>query len=244
MLTVACVYKSEPNGPYSPEDVVRLARGVHKHLSIPHRMVCLTDDVQALCGVDGGYPKVQCAIESLQHGWRGWWAKMELFALEGPVLYLDLDTVIIGSLDEIAYKVSESDRLVMLRGFYRGDRCSGVMGWGDGVSTRWILDTFISDIRTPPAYVQTPLALRMTCKRMTHRGDQEWLDWHLKQTQTPTVFLQDIASGVCSYKVDVRDKGGVLPTDARVVCFHGQPRPRDVAEHEPWMAEWMGVAHA
>lgn len=225
MLTVACVYKLEKDGPYGPEDVHRLAHGVHDHLTIPYRFLCLSDIAASF-----SCQHVHAAAR-LEHRWRGWWAKLNIFGLKGPVLYLDLDTVIVGSLDELAYRVIESDKLLMLRGFYRGDRCSGIMGWGEGVSTQWILDSFIADLRNPPAYVQTETALRMTFKNRTFRGDQEWLDHLLNTTMTPTAFVQDLASGIYSYKVDVRDKG--LPEDARIVCFHGKPRPREVSE--PWM---------
>lgn len=229
MLTVACVYRS--GGEYCPDDVVRLARGVHSHLTIPFRMVCLTDRSDEVSRHSAWYSDMTCQIHRLLANWRGWWSKMEVFGLAGPVLYLDLDTVIVGSLDELAYRVLESDKLLMLRGFYRGDRCSGIMGWGAGVSTQWILDSFIADLRNPPAYVQTETALRMTMKTRTCRGDQEWLDHLLNTTLTPTVFVQDVASGIYSYKVNVKGVG--LPNDARVVCFHGKPRPSEV--DEPWM---------
>jgi hypothetical protein len=182
---------------------------------------------------NAGYPEVKCELMNLSHNWRGWWSKMEVFGLEGPVLYLDLDTVIVGSLDELADAIIRSERLVMLRGFYKDDRCSGIMGWGAGVGTQWILDSFIADLRNPPAYVQTETALRMTFRNRTFRGDQEWLDHLLNANLTPTAFVQDFASGIYSYKVNVKDCG--LPNDARVICFHGKPRPRDLDPRPEWM---------
>lgn len=228
MLTVACVLKHEPGSPFGGSYVMRLAEAVRRWLTVPYQFVCLTD----VPGMDlclGGLGRAL----PLSHGWRGWWSKMEIFRLPGPVLYLDLDTVIVGSMDEMAQAVIESDRILFVNDFYHpGDRNSSMVGWGEDVSTEWILDSFIADLRTPPCYVQTKTALRMTFKTRTFRGDQDWLGCLLDTTMTPTSFFQDVVPGLHSYKVDVRDKG--LPADARVVCFHGEPRPHMV--DEPWMA--------
>lgn len=96
-ITVACVQKR--GGPYDGLDyAARLARGVARNLTLPHRFVCLTDE-----------PKLKlpkgAEIVPLQHGWPGFWSKVELFRsglFTGPVLYLDLDTVVCGPLDDIA----------------------------------------------------------------------------------------------------------------------------------------------
>jgi len=236
MLTVVCVCKSESGSPYGPGDITRLWHGVARNLSVPYRFTVLTDTVADVLREHGQIGSIE--IRALEHDWRGWWSKLEVFALPGPILYIDLDTVIVGSLDELAAAVMESDRLVLLRGFYRGDRCSGIMGWGAGVSTQWIPDSFIADLKAPPAYIQSMNALRMACKSGTYRGDQEWLDHFLVRSKTETRFVQDLTPGVYSYKVHIRGNGQ-LPTDARIICFHGSPRPCDVA-NEPWMhAHWQ-----
>ncbi|MGH8338151.1 MAG: hypothetical protein ACRETL_15305, partial [Gammaproteobacteria bacterium] len=53
----------------------------------------------------------------LLHDWPGWWAKMELFRpdVRGDFLFMDLDTVIVGPLDNFA----RIDKLTILRDFYR-----------------------------------------------------------------------------------------------------------------------------
>ena len=77
---------------YAPEYVYTLRNMVAKHLSKPHKFVCITD-----AELDG--------IETIKpiHDWPGWWQKMQLFHFaDGPTLYLDLDVVITGNLDHIA----------------------------------------------------------------------------------------------------------------------------------------------
>ena len=121
MLTVACVLKS--GGTYTPEWVGRLRAGVKRHLPREHMFVCLSD-------VD--VPSMRIPLE---HDWPGWWSKMELFRLPGPILYFDLDTAIVGSLSDIADYIAEAKApFTMLRDFYApSHRGSGVMAWPDGV---------------------------------------------------------------------------------------------------------------
>src|SRR6185369_11865151 len=81
---------------------------------------------------------------ALPSGVNGWWAKLALHrpnVLSGPVLYLDLDTVILDSLDFIA---SYGGDFAILRDFYRPDGYgSGVMLWRTAqpqVWNRWIAE--------------------------------------------------------------------------------------------------------
>jgi hypothetical protein len=88
-LTVACVKWGTR---YSDLWVYRLQAMVMRHLSIPHRFVCLTDNE---------VPDIEC--RSLTSDLTGWWTKLELFQkLEGNVLYLDLDVVLTALIDRIA----------------------------------------------------------------------------------------------------------------------------------------------
>lgn len=90
-LTVLCVLKS--GGDYDADYVRKLRDGVARHLSIPHRFVCLSD------------VPVPCERIALKHGWKGWWSKIEVFrpdVITGPTLYLDLDTIVVDNLDRVA----------------------------------------------------------------------------------------------------------------------------------------------
>lgn len=99
ILTVASVYRSGGRL-YSPRYVEHLRRMVTRHLSIPHRFVCLSD------------VEVPCERIPLVTDWRGYQSKIELYRpglFNGPVLYFDLDTVIHGSIDSLAKLASELD---------------------------------------------------------------------------------------------------------------------------------------
>lgn len=130
--------------------------------------------------------------------WPGWWAKLEIFRLKGRVLYFDLDTVIAGDLAEIA---NYPHRFTMLRDFIYPDRlASGVMAWGGDY--QFLFDHF-------------HLGLIDRYRRQPRYGDGGYI-----QDQVDSQAFQDILPGqMLSYKQHPDRRA------ARVVCYHGLPRP-------------------
>jgi hypothetical protein len=196
MLTVACVLKS--GGDYKPSHVLALRDGVARNLTLPHSFVCLSD------------MKVSCETIPLLRGWPGWFSKLELFRpgiFEGPVVYWDLDTIIVGSLDPIAL----GHKFTVLENFWRPDRIgSGMMAWDCDLSKIYTdflgnPDRFISLYRTPEKW-----------------GDQAFIKDHTPVR--PELWQRKFPGKVVSYKIHCRDKGRV-PDGASVICHHGQPRP-------------------
>ena len=222
MLTVACVLKS--GGMYDFMWVEHLHRGIKKHLRAEHRFVCLTDTPDY---VDGAI------IIPLIHDWPGWWSKMEIYRLDGPVLYLDLDVVITGSLDELiaadcqpfdpaAFGISEqlgkTNLLVAPRDFMnKRELNSSVLFFND---CSHLYDQFAED---PDRHMSR------------FRGDQNFITDRCWDALT-------FPPGLCvSYRRHCRTKLGVgqLPKGARVVCFHGAPKPPDV--DDPWVKEYWAA---
>lgn len=154
----------------------------------------------------------------LEHGWPGWWSKFELFRpdINGDLLFFDLDTIITGSLKEIG----SINGLTLLSDFYHPENvASGMMflPWfhRGAIWREWM--------KGPEAHM----------RRLGGRGDQGLLQefWNGRAYR-----WQDMLPGqVVSYKAHVRksenihESGtGAAPEGARVVCFHGKPKPRDV----------------
>lgn len=203
-INVVCVLRS--GGDYDAEYVERLQKGVAEHLKKPHKFVCLSDF------------DVPCRRIPLAYDWPGWWSKMELFRpdLTGDLLFFDLDTVIVGDLKDIASQRA----LTMLRDFFAPQYlASGVMylPWFERgeVWRRWIKD--------PDGHM----------KEQRGHGDGGFLRDVFRKR--PQVWQEEFPGQIVSYKGHVRvpqhpiEKGdGTVPKNARVVCFHGKPRPRDV----------------
>ncbi|MFT4079254.1 hypothetical protein [Rhodomicrobium sp.] len=88
---------------YGPDYVNRLHSMIRRHTARPTRFVCYTDDVE---GIDEGvetYPLPHIELPEKQRWWP--WRKIslwqrELDGISGEVLFLDLDVVITGSLDD------------------------------------------------------------------------------------------------------------------------------------------------
>jgi len=105
-LTVLCVRFGNK---YGPEYVERLRNMVARHLTIPYEFVCLTDDQHPIEGVrniilsDQGYTKK-------------WWHKVHMFdpslGLNGRILYLDLDVVIVNNIDKLVKDYTKNEFLV------------------------------------------------------------------------------------------------------------------------------------
>lgn len=108
---------------------------VRRHLAVPHVFQCVRPD----------------------NGLTGWWNKVELFRpgrFEGRVLYLDLDTVVVGPLDE----------LVRHKGCLHLDR------WG------WTEKVYGSGVMVWDAGEHEEAFTRFTPEVPRRlRGDQDWL---------------------------------------------------------------------
>ncbi len=202
MLTVVCV-KAPPL--YDYRYVNRLHAAVSRNLTVPHRFLCFTDHSLGL----------RCSARNLPANLRGWWAKLYLHSpklLAGRVLYLDLDTLIVGNLDFVD---SYDGDFAILRDFYRPDGYgSGVMLWNKPQPQVW--EEWVKAGRP-----DDPL------------GDQGWME-----KKVDADLLQDVFPGkFVSYKVDC-EKG--VPEGASVVCFHGHPKNTDFPE-DHWVTKtWKG----
>lgn len=141
---------------------------------------------------------------------------MELFRpdFRGDFLFMDLDTVIAGPLDEF----ERVNSLTILRDFYR-----------DGKKLKEGLQSSLMFL--PESARQGPwddFICNPALSMMMHRygGDQKLLEGHYINR---AARWQNVVPGqVVSWKVDC--KNGIVPPDARVICMHGKPRPWAVGQ--------------
>jgi hypothetical protein len=203
MLSVACVLKS--GGEYKPEHVIRLRDAVARWLSLPYLFTCLTDIPQ---------PDYHCIL--LKDDWPGWWSKISLFRpglFAGPTLYLDLDTLITGPLDDIA----TGHRFTVLRNVWVDPPSprigSGVMAW-DTREAPGLASIYERFVDNPARHMRQPQVA-------DNLGDQGFIQ---RSMPFPAERWQDKHPGrVVSWRRHCA--GGGVPPGASIVCFGGKVRP-------------------
>jgi hypothetical protein len=187
-------------GDYLPEHVQALAKQVKEHTSIPYEFVCYSD-----VEIEG------VKTIPLLENYPGWWSVPEVFRQIGPTVITGIDTVIKGSLDpifKIALESSVSD-FWMIRAFNpRKKFASGIMVYNSDFSGIWDAFTYPDSVEKLD-------------------GEQDFTIQHLKKKGIIPNILQDSVSGIYSYKKHCRKR---IPKDARVILFHGKPRPHEVPD--------------
>lgn len=208
MVTFVCVNAGNYLG-RGAEYVNILCNSIMRNLPDEHKFICFTDDS---IGIN---PLIEC--RPITEKLNGWWNKLYMFkegALtkdDGRIVYFDLDTCIVSSLDEI---IKYAGKFAILRDFYRPMGLgSGVMMWEGGDHTniwqQW-------DASGRPEITG---------------GDQAWLEIYFRfdgrdilQEFYPQCFV--------SYKMHAKE---LIPKSAKVVCFHGDPRPHDADGWVPYI---------
>lgn len=214
-VTVITVLRTQPfRTPHG-----RLSRFTSDHADWLHRQIAQHWQGDIACLSDR---PVRGAKEiPLIRDWPGWWAKMELFRpdIKGDLLYMDLDTVIVGDLTPMA----SAGQFTMLRDFYRsGNLGSGLMYLPEADRAElW------------EAWNRQPEAEMGQHQTNQSLGDQGFIQ---SVRRKPVALWQDLLPGsVISYKVNQRR---LPPPGTRVVCFHGIPRPWQV--FHPWVPRLTG----
>ena len=197
---------------YGPEYVNTLFDMVRRNLvaGYPGRFVCLTDDPT---GLDAGIETIR-----LPGNIETWWGKLYMFKRglfnDGErVIFMDLDTLIIGDLGPL---VAYDGQFATLRDFYFPQQVGpAIIAWEAGAFAASIWEEW--DAQGRP---RDP------------GGDLWWIN-NLDQGRFPKTIdiLQDNLPGYfCSFKADCHP---YPPKGTAVVCFHGQPKPDNCAT--PWV---------
>lgn len=221
---------------YSPEYVNILAAMLGRQLSVPHQIHCITDDATGLDPAIEPHPLPDLGFEGI-------WRKLMTFqdnflGLNGEyVLSIDLDVVIVDSLDFVAEQ-PEHDLLIARNWSRDSERGTGPRGSGSLYRLKVgshpeIWDHFIRD---PESAIDTHHGKT----RMI--GEQKWLDAHFPE------FHFFPRGKVVSYKRHCHSKGRIIrlagmemlntarfgaaetPPGAAMVSFHGDPSPAEVRD--------------
>lgn len=218
MIKIVCVLKS--GGEYDERYVENLYNAIRRNCFENFQFVCLND-------VDN---KTEFP---LLNDWSGWWSKIELFRLTGKVLYFDLDTIIlkdISNMIQVVNNLKENEFIGVKafnprRNLYEKTMFnSGVMGWNGDF--KFIYDNFDFEKESNNPDKECI-------------GDQDYISRELREKKINIKFWQNEMIGLYSYKRHCKEG---LPEDARVVCFHGHPRPHQVVKEIAWVRDnWKDI---
>lgn len=224
MLNVICL---KHGAKYGPEYVNKLSKMVMRHLTMPYRFVCFTDDAS---GLDSSIEIRFLPKEELLEGW--WWKlylfKSGHFAVGDTNLFFDLDTVIIKDISKlINFLPGEFVGLENLNRVFK--RYPPSLG---SAILRWPAETY-TDI-----WDKFKIA---SINEKSLAGDQDWI-WKLHKN-TIKFFP---SKWIISYKWEARDrseltkhnnrfvfkeiKNPTIPKDTAVLAFHGSPDPHEVQD--------------
>ena len=223
--TVVCLKWG--SGPYSAEWVNRLYRGVRRHLAPPFNFVCFTDEPE------GMEPAIEARdIQSLtfEPPLCGIWWKLAVLhpdaKLQGQCLFLDLDNLIVGDLNDFFTYPGEfcvihnwiSWRKTILRP--RPDIFNSSAYRFHAGAHPEAAELFLRD----PAAAQDKSRFSTEQAFMTHAIGAERATWW------PPEWVR-------SYKYDIRPPFPLnwvmtpkIPTGARVLALTGQPKPNEAIE--------------
>jgi len=234
---------------FTARHVNALKHMVDRHLSMPHHLVCVTDDPE---GLD---PEIR--VLPLSEAYRRLpkcYPKITLFSADcrrlvgDRLLYIDLDAVITAPLDPlipsdevefmihakpVKFRIGELLRSRTRRKqkkFYRsGVKYNGGLMYMRTGSRSEVFDSFKID------------RARAIAERFHARGsDQVWIQHCLGLNER----TWGRSEGVHSYGSDLSGKKrAYLPGDARIVLFGGRYTPSDagVLESSPWIADHYPV---
>lgn len=206
-MIVATVYKT--GGAYTPEHV----RMLEDALGADVPLTVYTDDLEMVV-TRGSFAR------RLTYHLPGWWSKIELFnpAMPDDIVYFDLDTAFRRRPKLLLDPVRQP---LILRDFYRPN--------GLQSSIMAIPHHFKSFIWKQ--WMEGPSEW-MSLLGEQGLGDQAFLEkvsqkfWHILQDKYPGEYV--------SWKADNLE-GRALPSVARVIVFHGQPKPWDIPyAHQTW----------
>ncbi len=219
MVNVLCIKWGRK---YGPEYVNKLHSMVRRHLHRPFRFVCLTDDSS---GIDPGIetlpiPEVGFAEFDQRKPWTfgHGWLKLTSFAdplydLQGRTLFLDLDIVIVDSLDPFFEQEGE---FIVIREWDKQD--------GTGNTSCYLYTIGAHRDALQHLADQDPASIAEV------RDEQEYITGYLarqgKLSYWPEAwcrsFKRHCMPGLLGWFSEP-----FIPEGARIIVFHGKPNPPD-----------------
>lgn len=243
MKNVVCIKWGKKFG---VEYVNKLYNAVQRNLSLKHRFICLTDDAE---GIVAGVETFDIPRADLKICWN----KLALFDrgihnIEGQILFLDLDVVIVKPIDDLFLFQPES-KFVSIKEWVSVDYAlpdmtpfnASAMRFDVGAYPFIVEDfykerdvTLIEEIFFDEAASKLGQSEKITYNDLegfpprVFNGDQEWEYYMLYKNNVKVDYYPE--GWLASYRYGFDSK-------ARVIVFHGEPKPEQVSD-EIVMRNW------
>tara|TARA_R110002072_G_scaffold172296_4_gene326300 strand:- start:1833 stop:2588 length:756 start_codon:yes stop_codon:yes gene_type:complete len=222
---------------YTPDYVNKLYSMIKRNITLPFRFICLTENSQGIRSEVERWPLPEFEEPPWEYArFCQAWRKLALFKnglanINGKVLFLDLDVVIMSNIDCF---FSFSNKLSIIENWYQPGQLVGqasVICFESGQDTDLLshyLDEpvkVLKEYRTEQAYITGYLG--------NDRFDYFPEDWCISFKK------HCMPSGVARFfSAKVKE-----PKAAKIVVFHGRPNPPDAIKGQwgktlPWYKRW------
>jgi len=211
--TIVLVLRS--GGDFKFRDVELIARHINgKWQSRPYpRIICLWDKASTT------YNLGNIEVVPLPDNLPGTWSRMHLYSpqmeMYRPFLYIDLDTAVIQSLENIFALVKDESKFIALEDFWQRGQLATPLVWfprsSNKITKVWMLFK-------------------------EARGNR--MDNFLRQHIKADLYWQQLTNTIVDFKPKTKKLAGVIPIGTNLVCFHGKPRIFD-AQHIQWVKDYV-----
>lgn len=190
---------------YSNQYVENLYNMCKRNVTYPFRFICLSDELGGLSS--------NVEVKKLERNFEGWWTKLEyfkdpLYDVEGTILALDLDLVIIDNID--CFFDTEGEFCIEKDFVKDNGNNSSVMRF--------------------EANKHSDISELTTHKTTDYWGDQEWItEKRPNATHWPSEWIK-------SYKWECLNGNKLdIPAGTKIIMYHGKPDPHETLQH---IGEW------
>ncbi|KKL55146.1 hypothetical protein LCGC14_2258350, partial [marine sediment metagenome] len=199
------------------ELIVRHITGLWQ-AEVPPRIICLWDKASE------HYNLGNVELIPLRNKWPGTWSRMELYSPEmeqyRPFLYIDLDTAIIQSLENIFDMVKDPTQFITLEDFYQKRKLATGLVWFPAGSEK--------------------LQIIWKAWERTKHNPRKRMDFFLRKVINPDTFWQNLTNTIHDFKPSKQPLLASIPRKANLICFHGNPRVF-AAQDIQWVKKYVST---
>lgn len=218
MKTIVLVLKASKD--FTMTDVELICKHINNKWASANKpkIICMFDKAQE--ALDFG----NFELIPLPSNWPGTWSRIALYspAMEQyrPFLYVDLDTAIIKSIENIFDLVTDETQYITLEDFYQKNQLATGLVWFPANSKK------VKDVWN---------------NREQARIGSRRMDIFIRQViGQPDMYWQRMTDSIIDFKPQSRKLLEYVPDNANVVCFHGAPRIRQANIN--WVRRYVGDA--